>query len=278
VTVFPEAARVPALGPGWQRYPLAGTGGTDQVDLRVKRQVRSPQLHNRRDVLVALPPGWSESEERYPVVYMHDGQNLFDPATSANGDWGLVATLAEEARAGRPAIVVGIPNIGPRRRHEYSPFRDTTHGGGGADRYLEFVVATVKPLIDATFPTRPGRAHTAIAGGSLAGLVSLYALYRLPDVFGAAAVLSPSLWFADRGVLGFVAANAHRETGRLYVDAGTAEGDEVVADVERLRDLLVDAGRRDGQDFVCLLEEGAGHDEAAWGRRFRAALPFLLGR
>jgi glycogen operon protein len=276
LAAFPET-RAPGFLADWPRYPLAGTGGPDEVDLRVKRQVRSPQLRNRRDILIALPPGWRERDERYPVVYMHDGQNLFDPSTSANGDWGLVASLATEAHAGRPVIVVGIPNIGPRRRHEYSPFRDATHGGGGGDRYLEFVAATVKPLIDAAFPTLPDRTHTAIAGGSLAGLISLYGLYRLPDIFGAAAALSPSLWFADRGILTFVPAHP-RQTGRLYIDAGTREGDEVVADVERLRDRLLDAGRIEGTDLVCVVEDGAGHDEAAWGRRFRAALPFLLGR
>jgi len=275
LTALPET-RAPGFLFDWPRYPLDGTGGPDQVDLRVKRQVRSPQLRNRRDILIGLPPGWSESGERYPVVYMHDGQNLFDRSTSANGDWGLVASLAAEARAGRPVIVVGVPNIGRRRRHEYSPFRDATHGGGGGDRYLEFVAATVKPLIDATFPTRPDRTHTAIAGGSLAGLISLYALYRLPDVFGAAAALSPSLWFADRRILTFVPTQG--QTGRLYMDAGTGEGDEVVADVEELRDRLLDAGRVEGTDLVCVVEDGAGHDEAAWGRRFRAALPFLFGR
>ena len=275
MTAFPEA-RASGFLVDWPRYPLAGTGGPGQVDLRVKRQVRSPQLRNRRDILIALPPGWGESDARYPVVYMHDGQNLFDPSTSANGDWGLVASLAAEARAGRPLIVVGLPNIGPRRRHEYSPFRDSTHGGGGGDRYLEFIAATVKPLIDATFPTLPDRRHTAIAGGSLAGLISLYALYRLPDVFGAAAALSPSLWFADRGMLTFVP--AQHQAGRLYMDAGTAEGKEVVADVERLRDRLLEAGRVEGTDLVCVVEDGAGHDEAAWGRRFRTALPFLFGR
>ena len=276
MAAFPET-RAPGFLADWPRYPLAGTGGPEEVDLRVKRQVRSPQLRNRRDILIALPPGWREKDERYPVVYMHDGQNLFDPSTSANGDWGLVASLAAEAHAGRPVIVVGIPNIGPRRRHEYSPFRDATHGGGGGDRYLEFIAATVKPLIDAAFPTLPDRTHTAIAGGSLAGLISLYGLYRLPDIFGAAAALSPSLWFADRGILTFVPSQP-RQTGRLYIDAGTREGDEVVADVERLRDRLLDAGRVEGTDLLCVIEDGAGHDEAAWGRRFRAALPFLLGR
>ena len=275
---FLEIPRTPRRLPDWPQYPLAGTGGPDQVDLRVRRQVRSPQLRNRRDILIALPPGWEETGERFPVVYMHDGQNLFDPATSANGDWGLVATLDAEARAGRPVIVVGIPNLGRRRPHEYSPFRDVSHGGGGGDRYLEFITATVKPMVDAAFPTQPDRRHTVIAGGSLAGLISLYGLFRLPDVFGAAAALSPSLWFASRSMLGFVEARAHRETGRLYMDAGTGEGAEVVADVEHLCGILIDAGRREGTDFRCVIEDGAGHDEAAWGRRFRAALPFLLGR
>ncbi|MGH7562072.1 MAG: alpha/beta hydrolase [Gemmatimonadales bacterium] len=260
----------------WHPYSLEGTGQPGQITLLVRRGVRSPELRNRRDILVALPPGYDDAGERYPVVYMHDGQNLFDPATSANGDWGLVGTLAAEALAGRPAIVVGIANIGPRRPYEYSPFRDMFHGGGGGDRYLGYVVSTVKPLIDAGFRTRPGPESTAFAGASLGGLISLYGLYRMPTVFGAAAALSPAIWFADRAILDFVRPRAGLEA-RLYADAGTAEGGEVVADVERLRDVLLAAGRRDGSDFRITIAEGDGHDEAAWGRRFRHALPFLLG-
>jgi predicted alpha/beta superfamily hydrolase len=258
-------------------YPLAGTGDPGQVAIRVVREVLSPQLRNYRDLLVALPPGYSETEIAHPVIYMQDGQNLFDPATSYAGDWGLVDTLGETALDGVPPIVVGIPNIGRRRRYEYGPFRDIIHGGGGGDRYLAFVAETVKPLVDASFRTRPERSHTVIAGSSLGGLISLYGLYRYADVFGAAGVLSPALWFAGGAILRFVEELADLSVGRIHLDVGTGEGRGSLFDVRRLRDLLLAAGHIQGRDFSYVEEEGAEHDEEAWGRRFRDAMPFLIG-
>ena len=129
---------------------------------------------------MALPASAARSERRYPVVYMHDGQNLFDPTTSYAGHWELAATLAYHALEGLEAIVVGIPNMGRRRRYEYSPFHDPLHGGGGGDRYLRFLCETLKPRIDAAFPTLRDPPSTAVAGSSLGGLISLYALFRRP--------------------------------------------------------------------------------------------------
>lgn len=261
----------------WSDYPLAETGKPGQVRIRVCPDVRSPQLRNHRDILVALPPGYDEGTREHPVIYMQDGQNLFDPATSFAGDWGLVPTLNGLPSDADPPIVVGIPNLGRRRRYEYSPFRDIIHGGGGGDRYLAFLVETVKPLVDASFRTRPDRSQTVIAGSSLGGLISLYGLYRYADVFAAAGVQSPALWFADGEILRFVQGMPPLAVGRIHLDVGTAEGGEALLEVRALRDLLTTAGHTAPTDLSYLEEDGADHDEAAWGRRFRAALPFLLG-
>jgi predicted alpha/beta superfamily hydrolase len=261
----------------WREYPLAGTGKPGQVALRVWPEVLSPQLRNYRDILVALPPGYEGDGELQPVVYMQDGQNLFDPATSYAGDWGLVAALDELALEGVRPILVGIPNMGRRRRYEYSPFRDIIHGGGGGDRYLAFVVETVKPLVDASFRTRRERSHTVIAGSSLGGLISLYGLYRYADVFGAAGVHSPALWVAHRAILGYVEEMASLAVGRVHLDVGTAEGDDALREVRLLQRLLLAAGHVKGRDLSYVEDQGAEHEEAAWGRRFRTALPFLLG-
>ena len=261
----------------WKDYPLTGTGGPGQAALKVYPEVLSPQLRNYRDILVALPPGYEEGRHRHPVVYMQDGQNLFDPATSYAGDWGLVGTLTAMAPEPAPPILVGIPNIGRRRRYEYSPFRDIIHGGGGGDRYLAFIVETVKPLVDASFRTRPERPNTVIAGSSLGGLISLYGLFRYADIFGAAGVQSPALWFADGAVLRFVEENGVLAVGRVHLDVGTEEGDEALHDVRALKRLLVNAGHREGRDLSYVEEQDGEHDEEAWGRRFAVALPFLLG-
>lgn len=263
--------------PEWREYPLAGTGAPGQVAIRVLPGVLSPQLRNYRDLLVALPPGYAGSTTSHPVIYLQDGQNLFDPATSYAGDWNLLPALERPAGEGSLPILVGIPNTGRRRRYEYGPFRDIIHGGGGGDRYLAFVAETVKPLVDASFRTRPERSHTVIAGSSLGGLISLYGLFRYADVFGAAGALSPALWFAGGAILRFVEELADLSVGRLYVDVGTAEGSEALRDVRRLRELLRAAGRIPGRDFSYVEEEGGEHDELAWGRRFGEAIPFLLG-
>ena len=254
----------------WRDYPLAGTGQ--------RREIRLLVAEAGRDLLVALPPGYESEAARYPVVYLHDGQNLFDPATSFAGDWGLVGSLNELGAQGVKPIIVGIPNRGRRRRSEYSPFRDLLHGGGSGERYLAFIVETVKPLVDASFRTRPERAHTVIAGSSLGGLISLYALYRHAGIFGAASVQSPALWFARRAIFRFLE-RQRTPPGppRIHLDVGTEEGAEALADARRLREFLLDAGYAPGRDLSYVEDAGAGHHEAAWGRRLRDALPFLLG-
>src|SRR6266545_3726756 len=148
----------------WSDYPTSGPAASGRIALRVARGVTSRELRTTRDLVVALPPSYASGGRRYPVLYMQDGQNLFDPATSHAGDWGLPAALDALADQGLEAIVVGIPNAGRRRSYEYSPFRDTIHGGGGGgDRYLAFLVQAVKPLVDRSFRTLPERAHTVIA-------------------------------------------------------------------------------------------------------------------
>jgi predicted alpha/beta superfamily hydrolase len=235
----------------------------------------SPQLDNRRDILVYLPPSYERSDRTYPVLYMQDGQNLFDSATSHAGDWKLAKVLAAAAKRGLELIVVGIPNMGTQRLLEYSPFVDPANGGGAGDRYLEFLLETIKPEIDRRYRSRPGQTDTGIAGSSMGGLISLYGFFRTPPAFGFAAVLSPSLWFAGGAIFSFVE-SAPSVPGRLYLDIGTREGPEHVARARRMRDLLRAKAYRPGGDLVWLESRCGRHDEASWGRRFSRALPFLI--
>ncbi len=237
--------------------------------------VYSPQLDNSRDILVYLPPDYETGEQRYPVLYMHDGQNLFDEVTSHTGEWLVDETMEELSRTGYPAIVVGISNRGEERIHEYSPFEDPKHGGGKGDQYLAFLIETIKPRIDEEFRTLPGRLHTGIMGSSLGGLISLYALFRHGNIFGFAGVMSPSLWFADQAIFPFVQ-QAPFTPGTIYLDIGRAEGVEELMDVRRMCALLVDKGYRPGTDVLCVEEPMAEHGEAAWSGRLHSALRFLL--
>jgi predicted alpha/beta superfamily hydrolase len=259
----------------WPARTPGHTGGRPGT-LELLPDVMSPQLRNERDLLVYLPATHGDGEQRYPVIYMHDGQNLFDPATSFAGEWQVDETMAAASLEGLEAIVVGVPNMREQRIHEYSPFDVPDIGPGRGDAYLEFLTHTVKPLVDRRFRTLPDRRHTGIAGSSMGGLISLYAFFACPDTFGFAAVMSPSLWLADEAIFPLIEA-APFVPGRLYLDVGHLEGARHVANARRLRDLLEQKGYRDGDDLRCIEDETGHHNEAAWARRFAAALPFLLG-
>jgi predicted alpha/beta superfamily hydrolase len=239
---------------------------------RIHAGAETPGLD--RDLSVYLPPSYARGECRYPVLYLQDGQNLFDPEESFAGSWRVDLAMDQAAARGFEGIAVGIPNAGEGRLAEYSPF-DAKAGPGRGGEYVTYLADTIKPLVDARYRTIPGRGTTGIAGSSMGGLISLFAFFARPDVFGATAAMSPSLWYADRAVFGLVEA-APFQTGRIYLDVGRREGEETVADARRLRDLLLAKGYRKGDQLRYVEDRTGGHEEAAWSRRLRAALPFLL--
>lgn len=263
----------------WKDYPAAADPARQGVVGSIKQLsgVHSPQLGNQRDLLVYLPPSYDDvADRRYPVIFMHDGQNLFDPATSFAGEWEVDQTLEAASADGLEAIVVAIPNMGADRSDEYSPFRDAKNGGGRGELYLRFIVETVKPLVDAGFRTMPDRAHTGIAGSSMGGLISLYAFFRYRHAFGFAGVMSASLWFANGAVLDWVARQPFAG-GRIYIDVGMKEGQKTLDDVMRLRDILEAKGYRNLDDLMCVVDTAGDHSERSWSRRLRRQLSFLLG-
>ena len=237
--------------------------------------VESAELANSRDLVVWLPPAYARSQRRYPVIYMHDGQNLFDPRTSYAEPWRVDQAMERAAQRSVEAIVVGIPNRGIERIDEYSPFVDGRAGGGKGDRYLDWIIGTVKPLVDERFRTRPDRAHTAMAGSSMGGLVTLYAYLRDPAVFGGVAVLSPSLWFAGRSIFSTLALTPH-VPGRIYLDIGEREGKVALEDAHRMRDALLEKGYAPGSELRWVQDPRGRHNEVDWGRRFAEAVLFML--
>lgn len=228
----------------------------------------SPQLENRRDLLVYLPPDYAAGGGPYPVLYMHDGQNLFDQATSFGGhEWRVDETMEALAEERISAIVVGLPNMGEDRIAEYNPFPGR---GGRGEEYLSFLVSTVKPLIDETFRTRREREHTGMIGSSMGGLISLYGFFRYPEVFGLVGSMSPALWFAGGAIYSYVSQVPFRP-GRIYLDHGTHDNR-----AGRMNRLLVDKGYEPGQHLLYIKEEGGEHNEPTWARRLPGALRFLL--
>ena len=258
----------------------AGTrpaGGNVVGHVRVLAAVRSPQLGNARDIHVYLPPSYRSSGRHYPVIYMHDGQNLFDHELSYAGEWGVDDTMERLATEGIEAIVVAIPNMGGERTGEYSPWRDPRAGGGRGDAYLDFIIDTLKPRIDRRFRTRRERDHTGIAGSSMGGLISLYAFLRHPGIFGFCGAMSPSLWFAHGAIFEYVK-HVPRWFGRVYLDIGTEEGPQHVRHLRRMHRLLAAKCPLPRDQMMVVLDEGAHHSEHAWAGRFETAVRFLLPR
>jgi len=198
--------------------------------------VAIPQLGRTRRVWLYLPPGYATSTARYPVLYLHDGQNVFDAATSFAGEWGVDETLDSlHARGGRGAIVVAVDNGGPHRLDEYDPWKSANPqlGGGEGDAYVEFLVRTLKPYVDRHYRTQPDPDHTAILGSSLGGLISLYAALKYPDVFGRAGVFSCACWIAKPQLLAYARRpRPSRSATRFYFVSGAHE----TADDEPARD------------------------------------------
>ncbi len=250
-------------------------------DFRVFEAFESRVLPGARDILVYLPPGYrTQVRRRYPVLYLQDGQNVFDKATSYKGDeWQVDETAEELIRAGRiePLIVVGIYNARTRRIDEYTPTLDTKHGHGGkSGLYGAMLRREIKPMIDRKLRTRRGPANTGLGGSSLGGLVTLDIGLQFPQVFGKLAVLSPSLWWDNRLMLKRVEALHDRLPLRIWLDMGLAEGDACVQDCRRMRDLLEQKGWKEGVDLQHWEYPGAGHTETAWAARMGQVLEFLF--
>jgi predicted alpha/beta superfamily hydrolase len=254
--------------------PASGRSGGS---IRVLPAIDSPELGNTRDVQVYLPPSYESSSREYPVIYMHDGQNLFDPATAFAGEWQVDDTLDRLGPEGVEAIVVAVPNMGERRVEEYSPFFDARQGGGRGDAYLDFLVRTLRPEVDRRFRTRRERSHTGIMGSSMGGLISLYGFFRHADVFGFAGAMSPSLWFAGRAIFDTLA-EVPRWSGKVYLDIGTAEGRPAVRDARQMARQLRRAAVQPRLSVMYVEGRGEGHHESAWASRFERAVRFLLPR
>ena len=255
----------------------------DEGRLRLHPRFPSRYLSTPRDLIVYLPPGYPDSATRYPVLYLQDGQNLFDPATAFYGnEWRADITADALIRAGRiePLLLVGLYNTGVRRISEYTPTRDRRlRKGGKAGRYAQMVAREVKPFIDHHYRTRKSAADTGVGGSSLGAMVSLVAGLTYPRVFGKLALLSPSVWWDERSILQLIEEQAPARRPRIWLDTGTAEGNDpakTVADARRMFAVLVEQGWREGVDLHYEEAQGRAHNEQAWAERFGCVLEYLF--
>ena len=270
-TAFRRALRLP------NRRKETRRGTLDHI-----RGFHSEILNNDRDVTIYLPPGYNDRDDvRYPVLYMHDGQNLFEGERAfIPGQHWRLGEAADEAigsRSARPMIIVGIDNTGASRIDEYTPTNDPArHGGGKANDYGRMIIEELKPIIDAKYRTLPDEPNTALGGSSLGGLATLHLGLTHPDVFGSLAVMSPSVWWHNRAILSDVESFASPQRPRIWLDMGGREGVEGLNDARSLRDLLRRKGWRDDADFNYFEDRRADHSERAWAKRAPAVLEFLF--
>lgn len=243
----------------------------------------SRYLPDARDLVVYVPPGYrSEPQRSYPVLYLHDGQNLFDGAASflPGSTWSMreQADAAIEAGEVDPLIIVGIYHAGDRRIAEYTFEPDSELGGGEADSYALLLTRELMPWIATQYRVRTGRAHTGVGGSSLGALVSLYLGLRHPETFGKLALLSPSVWWNHRGILGHLDQCAQHpwERPRLWLDVGDREGRRTLEDARLLNQQLEANGWQSGNNLHFEEISGGTHDEASWARRVRPMLRFLF--
>jgi predicted alpha/beta superfamily hydrolase len=234
-----------------------------------------PGLERKRQLRLYLPPGYATSKKRYPVLYMHDGQNLFDNATAYAGEWKVDETLDTLAREGKlEMIVVGIDNGQEKRMTELNAWDNERIGKGEGREYTDFIVKTVKPMIDKQYRTLPGREHTAIMGSSMGGLASHYALVQYPQVFSKAGVFSPAYWTAQPS-FDFVAANPVPKDARVFLLMGEKEGPQMNADVKRMAEVVKKTGHP-AANTVLKIVPGAEHNEAFWAGELREALLWMF--
>ncbi|MFD1095444.1 alpha/beta hydrolase [Salegentibacter chungangensis] len=234
-------------------------------------ELPAPQLDTLKKIRLYLPGSYKTSEKKYPVIYMHDAQNLFDNETSYAGEWAVDEFL--DSLAKKEVIVVGIDHGGDKRIGELTPFKNEKYGGGNAEAYLKFLTQILKPYIDSKYRTLPGYKHTGIFGSSLGGLVSFYAGLRYPDTFSKIGVYSPSFWFSDN-IYSYAEETPLNPQTKFYFLAGTEEGEEVIPDIEKMIGILQKKGLKEENYQLKIVEDGK-HNEKLWRDSFPETFEWL---
>jgi predicted alpha/beta superfamily hydrolase len=234
-------------------------------------EIESSQLQTTKKIWVYLPLNYSDENAKFPVIYMHDAQNLFDAKTSYSGEWNVDETL-DLLKA--KVIIVGIEHAGDKRLDELTPFKNQKYGGGNANNYLEFITKMLKPYIDKNYKTKSDSKNTCIFGSSLGGLTSFYAVLKYPEIFGKAGVFSPSFWINPE--IYDLMKNSKKLKSKIYFLCGDSESEDMVKDLNKMETLL------DRNRCYCLqlnkkviIKDGK-HNEKLWRDGFKNAYIWLF--
>ena len=235
-----------------------------------------PQLNRTRRIWIYLPPDYDASKKSYPVLYMHDGQNLFDEATSFAGEWQVDETLNElYNKKGFGLIIIGIDNDDSKRMDEYSPWESTKYSGGGeGGAYLDFIVETLKPFVDKNYRSLADQQHTAIMGSSLGGLISHYGALKFSDTFGLTGVFSPAFGFSET-CYDYALKHGNIEDVRMYFLAGDNESPTMVSNMNNMINLMKSEGF-DQNNITSKVVPGGEHNEKLWRENFEETILWLF--
>lgn len=249
---------------------------TAQPNVQILENVLTiPGLDRDRTLRIYLPPGYEQGKKRYPVLYMHDAQNLFDDATSYVGEWGVDEHLNSLAETdGLELIVVGIDNGQSNRNTELTPWANKRLGEPEGEAYTKFLVEVVKPYVDKNYRTKPGRKHTAIMGSSLGGLISHYAIYAYPKVFSKAGIFSPSYWVSEEA-FSFTSDNPVPKNTRLYLLVGGQEGPVMANPMQRMYEFVKEQGHP-AENISAKNQPEGKHNEAFWSSEFKEAIRWMF--
>jgi predicted alpha/beta superfamily hydrolase len=223
-----------------------------------------PQLKRTRRVWIYLPENYKKSKKHFPVLYMQDGQNVFDEATAYAGEWGVDEYFDSVYEKGIESIVVAIDNGGIKRMNEYSPYDMKKFGKSEGNAYIDFIVKTLKPFVDKHYRTLKDKASTSIAGSSLGGLISFYALLKYPKIFGSAGIFSPSLWVAPK-MFDVIKTKAANVNSKIYFYVGKLEDEKMVQDMLKAFELM---GKYSKSKMTAVIRDDGRHDEPTWRREF----------
>lgn len=246
-------------------FPAAPKTSTASNNVKIiSTSFHIPELNRSRRIWIYLPASYQESRKKYPVLYMHDGQNVFEDSTSFSGEWGVDEALDSLGKVYGETIVVAIDNGGDKRMNEYSPFDMEKYGKAEGDQYADFLVNTLRPYINKNYRTKKCRKHTAVAGSSMGGLISLYVMLKYPKKIGAAGVFSPAFWIVP-GLKQTVTERAGKLKGKIYFMAGMQESPTMVPDMLAV---FQEADRQSKAKMVSVIRAEGKHNEATWRKEF----------
>ena len=260
---------------GWKNQPFLPKKHTASNNVyQITDSFYIPQLDRYRKVSVYLPSNYKNSNEHYPVLYMHDGQNLFDEFSAPFGEWGIDEALDTlQKQTAKYAIVVAIDHGNEKRITEYNFEDNTKYGAAEGEKYVDFLATTLKPFIDKKYRTKKGKSHTAVAGSSLGGLISTYAVLKHPETFGAAGIFSPAYWIAP-SIYQLTKSLSKKTKARYWFYAGEKENIDMIPDMERIKNNIT---KNVKNDFSFNTDANGAHNEETWRKWFPSFYKWWMG-